>query len=82
MDPADTTESLTGKLAEAGALLAVEAIPRFVTGELPAIPQPEFGASRVRPLTKADGWLRWERPASELERRVRAMWPWPRAWTT
>ncbi|MER3438547.1 MAG: methionyl-tRNA formyltransferase [Chloroflexota bacterium] len=82
IDPADTTESLTGKLAEAGALLAVEAIPRFVTGELPAIPQPEFGASRVRPLTKADGWLRWERPASELERRVRAMWPWPRAWTT
>ncbi len=82
IDPTDTTESLTGKLAEVGARLAVEAIPRFVAGELPAIPQPERGASRVRPLTKTDGWLRWERPASELERQVRAMWPWPRAWTT
>ncbi|HET8522519.1 MAG TPA: hypothetical protein VFL82_04740, partial [Thermomicrobiales bacterium] len=27
-------------------------------------------------------WLDWSQPASDLERRVRAMWPWPRAWTT
>jgi methionyl-tRNA formyltransferase len=38
--------------------------------------------SLTRPLVKADGWLDWERPAIELERHVRAMWSWPRAWTT
>jgi len=31
---------------------------------------------------KADGWMRWTQPATVLERQVRAMWPWPRAWTT
>ena len=80
--PTDTTASLTHRLALVGAGLAIESIPAFAGGELSARPQPSTGASYARPLVKADGWLDWTRPASELERRVRAMWPWPRAWTT
>ncbi len=82
IDPADTTESLTAKLARVAARLAIEAIPRYVAGELPPVAQAPDGASRVRPLLKADGWMRWTQPAIALERQVRAMWPWPRAWTT
>lgn len=82
IDPADTTESLTARLAHAAARLALEAIPRYVAGELPPVAQAREGASRVRPLVKADGWMRWTQPAPVLERQVRAMWPWPRAWTT
>jgi methionyl-tRNA formyltransferase len=33
-------------------------------------------------MFKDDGWLDFSQPAAALERRVRAMWPWPRAWTT
>ena len=81
IDPGDTTESLTPRLAELGGQLAVEVIPRFAAGEVTPQPQPQ-GGSLTRPLVKADGWLDWNAPAAELEHRVRAMWPWPRAWTT
>ena len=78
----DTTESLGVRLGEIGAAQAVRDIPRWARGELVARPQAQEGASLTRPLGKADGWLDWSRPAAELERHVRAMWPWPRAWTT
>jgi methionyl-tRNA formyltransferase len=80
--PTDTTESLTKRLAELGADLAVAKLADFASGRIQAIPQKNAGASIVRPLRKADGWLDWTKPAVELERWVRAMWPWPRAWTT
>jgi methionyl-tRNA formyltransferase len=36
----------------------------------------------VRPFTRADGWIDWRRPAVEIDRQVRALQPWPGAWTT
>ncbi|MBA2596405.1 MAG: methionyl-tRNA formyltransferase [Chloroflexia bacterium] len=78
----DTTESLTRRLALVGAGQVVRDIPRWIAGGLAATPQPESGATLTRPLTKSDGWIEWERPAVEIERQVRAMWPRPRAWTT
>ncbi|HEX2140922.1 MAG TPA: methionyl-tRNA formyltransferase, partial [Candidatus Limnocylindria bacterium] len=39
-------------------------------------------ASIIRPFTRADGWIDWRRPAEELDRRVRALQPWPGTWTT
>ncbi|MGI9252426.1 MAG: methionyl-tRNA formyltransferase, partial [Thermomicrobiales bacterium] len=77
----DTTESLAAVLAAAGAELAASELPRFARGELRARPQPG-GATITRMQTKDDGWIDWSRPATDLERHVRAMWPWPRAWTT
>ena len=76
----DTTETLTIRLAHLGADLAAGAIPLLVAGDLSATPQPG-GASVVRQLTKADGEVKWGRDSKYIERQVRAMWPWPRAWT-
>ena len=77
----DTTASLTGRLADlAAALIDREARP-YVSGDRPAVPQPP-GACLTRPLVKSDGWLDWDLDAGNLERLTRAMWPWPRAWTT
>lgn len=78
----DTTESLGARLAELAAFQLVRDVPRWASRELVAQPQSGYGASLTRTLHKADGWIDWSRPASELERHVRAMWPWPRAWTT
>jgi methionyl-tRNA formyltransferase len=78
----DTSESLGGRLGLIGAEMAVRDIPRWVKGELVASPQHGSQASLTRTLTKADGWIDWTRPAVDIERHIRAMWPWPRAWTT
>ncbi len=80
--PDDTSSSLTARLADLAARLAAETLPGYAAGALTPTPQESAGASLTRPLVKADGWLAWERPALELERRIRALWPWPRAWTT
>jgi methionyl-tRNA formyltransferase len=77
----DTTASLGAKLADLGATQAARDIPRWVHGELTAVPQ-QGPASLTRTLNKADGWIDWSQDAAEIERHVRAMWPWPRAWTT
>jgi len=77
----DTTASLTERLALSAAELMLASLGPLVQGSLPEQPQGS-AASLTRPLTKSDGWLNWERPSIELERHVRAMWSWPRAWTT
>ncbi len=81
--PADATaDSLTDRLADLGADLLIDTLPRYINGTVPEVPQPNTGVSLTRPLTKSDGELDWTAPAEQLERQVRAMWPWPRAWTT
>lgn len=80
--PEDTTASLTPRLASIGADLAESLLPAYGRGELQPVPQSVVGATLTRPLKKADGWLDWSLPAAQLERAVRAFWPWPRAWTT
>lgn len=79
--PGDTTESLTPKLAVAAADILDANLMLLVEGSIEAVPQGS-GASLTRMMTKDDGWLDFSRSAVELERHVRAMWPWPRAWTT
>lgn len=82
VDDDDTTESLGARLAEVASAQAVRDIPRWVAGQILAVPQTSSGASLTRTLQKADGEIDWNRSATEIERHVRAMWPWPRAWTT
>jgi methionyl-tRNA formyltransferase len=77
-----TTESLTESLGQLGAEMIVRDAPRWVRGELQATPQVPTEASLTRTMTKADGEIDWWQSAPEIERHVRAMWPWPRAWTT
>ncbi len=79
--PDDTTGMLTSRLAEAGALLLVQTLPRWLAGGLAAQPQDEALATMTRPLKKEEGRLDWSQPAQVLYRRVRAFQPWPGAFT-
>jgi methionyl-tRNA formyltransferase len=36
----------------------------------------------VRPFRRRDGWIDWRKPAAVIDRQVRALQPWPGAWTT
>jgi methionyl-tRNA formyltransferase len=80
IDPGETGGSLFGRLASLGAELLLETLPDYLSGELRPRPQPEQGVTYAPLLKKEDGRLDFSRPAVELERRVRALHPWPGAY--
>ncbi|KAA0260380.1 MAG: hypothetical protein EDM79_18755 [Chloroflexi bacterium] len=63
-----------------GADLLIETLPGYIDGKVTLKPQPEDGVTYAPMLKKEDGRLDFEKPAVELERRIRAMNPWPGAW--
>ncbi len=71
--PATTVQALHDALSEIGARLVLRALDE----DPPAIPQPEDGVTYAAKLTKEDGRLDWSLDAAALERRVRALNPWP-----
>ena len=71
--PATTTPALHDALAGLGARLILRALAE----DPPATPQPEEGVTYAPKLTKEDGRLVWAQPAEALERRIRALNPWP-----
>jgi methionyl-tRNA formyltransferase len=80
--PDDTTGALSARLAELGAQMLAETLPRWIAGEITPQPQDHSRATLAPKLDKADGRLDWSRPAVELDRRVRALSPWPGTFTT
>lgn len=71
--PRAGTAEIHDALAALGARLILEALER----DPPAVPQPEAGATYAPKLGKADGKLDWTLDAAALDRRVRALNPWP-----
>jgi methionyl-tRNA formyltransferase len=80
--PLDTTATLTDRIAELGAALLYEVVPRWVAGDLEAVPQDESRVTYAPRLAKEDGVIDWTRDAEAIARAVRAYNPWPLATTT
>lgn len=78
----EETPELEARLGELAAENVPPILERWAARTLEAEPQDERLATLVRPFTRADGWIRWQRPAIEIDRQVRAFQPWPGAWTT
>ena len=79
--PDDTTETLSLRLAKAGAEILPGSILDYTSGKLRPVPQDDTEATYAPPLKKQDGKINWNVPASDIERFVRAMVPWPGAYT-
>ena len=80
--PIDTTGTLTNRIAEAGAALLSEVLPRWIAGALTPAPQDALEATFAPKLMKEDGRIDWSHPAVEIDRAIRAFQPWPAAFTT
>jgi methionyl-tRNA formyltransferase len=75
----DTTTSavLHDQLATLGAELIVQALKTIP----PPRPQPTDGVTYAPKLTRDDAKIDWTRPASQIDRQVRAFNPWPGTFT-
>jgi len=77
--PDDDAGALHDKLAVLGAEAIVAALDDIEAGRARAVPQPEDGVTYAAKIDKRDTRLDWSRPASGLERAVRAFRPAPGA---
>ncbi len=79
--PEDTQESLSQRLAQVGADLLLETLPRYLAGEIQPQPQDESRATYAPMLRREQGLLDFTQPAEQLARQVRAFYPWPGTFT-
>ena len=79
--PDDTALTLGARLAELGARLMVETLPKVLGGEITPIPQDDALASLSPKIEKEDGRVDWSKPAIAIDRMIRAYTPWPGAQT-
>ena len=78
----DTGGSLFDTLARLGAGLLVDTIPSVVSGTAVYTPQPEESTTAYASMiSRSSGKIDWSQSAEEISRVVRAMNPWPSAWT-
>jgi methionyl-tRNA formyltransferase len=81
IDASDNSQTLHDRLADIGAKLLVRTIPDFVSGAIQPRSQPSEGATYASKIKKQDGEIHWTQPARAIHNRVRAMVPWPGAFT-
>lgn len=80
--PDETGGMLFERLSTLGAVIVREELPRLLAGELTPTPQPAAGVTMASLLSKSDGAIPWHESAQRVHDRVRAMAPWPGAYTT
>jgi methionyl-tRNA formyltransferase len=81
IEASDNAQTLHDRLARIGADLLVRTIPDFVSGKIQPRPQPAEGVTHAPKIKKHDGEIHWTQPAEAIRNRVRAMIPWPGAFT-
>lgn len=78
----DTAGSLHDRLALLGGEALLAALEQLQEGKLPSEPQDSAATTYATKLSKEEARLDWTRPATELDRAVRAYNPVPVAFTT
>lgn len=77
----ESAEALTRRLACLGAEETLRAVEMINAGQAVFIPQEESLASVAPKLSKAQGEIDWGKPAYSIDCQIRALAPWPGAWT-
>ncbi|MFA5813941.1 MAG: methionyl-tRNA formyltransferase [Patescibacteria group bacterium] len=81
IDPDETYPELEKKLVKIGSAALLEAVPKYISGELPLTPQDNSQATVCKQLTREDGKVDWRKSAREIYNQYRGLTPWPGIWT-
>lgn len=77
----DTAEDLYTRLFETGADLLIKILPDFLQGKIKLTSQDNTKATFAPKLKREDGKIDWQKRPAEIERMIRAFYPWPGTWT-
>ncbi len=72
-----TASILHDELSVLGGQLIVEALDGMVDGSLKPVAQSEQGVTYAKKLTREESELNWSLTAHEIDRKIRALTPWP-----
>ncbi len=75
-----TTFALHDQLSIMGADLIVKILKDIEMKSITPTPQPDESVTYAHKLKKEEGLLNWSEPAASLDRKVRALNPWPGTW--
>jgi len=81
IDQADTAASIHDRLSSLGAAVMIEALTGYVSGALLPVTQPANGITSCGLIKKTNGLIDWSSDPAYIERQIRAMHPWPGAFT-
>lgn len=76
----ETTLSLHGTLATLGADTINAALTGLVDGSITPEPQSDVGVTYAKKIDKAEAKINWSLSATEIDRMVRGLFPFPGAW--
>jgi methionyl-tRNA formyltransferase len=80
IDALETAGSLHDRLARVGADLLARTMAAVERGEAAAKPQADEGATYAKKIRPKEARLRWDKPAAEIDRKIRGLSPFPGAW--
>lgn len=81
IDPNETAADVERDLAESGARLLLPVVDRLERGEATETPQDPALVTHAPRITKEEGLIDWSQPARAIHDRVRALHPWPHAFS-
>jgi methionyl-tRNA formyltransferase len=79
--PEETAGEVEARLAPLGAKLALQVIEQIAAGTARGTPQDKSQATKAPKLKKEHGLIDWTRTAEQISNHIRAMQPWPTAYT-
>ena len=79
--PDETTGELEARLAPLGARLCLDVVQRMKAGPVTSEKQDPSQVTKAPKLKKEHGLIDWSKPAEAIVNHVRAMQPWPTAYT-
>ncbi len=81
IEPMDTAETLSPRLADLGAQLMVATLDALEDGTVEPRPQPDDGANVTPMLRRNFAKIDWTMPSRQLVNRLRGFTPWPGLYT-
>ena len=81
IEPTDTAASLHDKMAELGSTAIGTVLKDLVHYQKQAVSQDDSQANYAEKLVKTEGEIDWTQSATEIERKIRGLTPWPGAYT-
>ncbi|KQW73374.1 methionyl-tRNA formyltransferase [Phenylobacterium sp. Root77] len=80
IDALETASTLHDRLAVVGAALLARTMAAVERGEAKATPQAAEGETYAKKIRPKEARIRWDKPAAEVDRKIRGLSPFPGAW--